>query len=411
MNRTLLTGICRGAFVALTAAIALVVLLHSPMKAATPLPNLFNTGVDGAGAPLPDLADDPHYSIILGPLGGPLADEVTPNDFPVPPWLANSGTSRWITPVDPGHDGNSDPGDFFYETSFDLTGIDPNNWAIAGWHATDNSGTALLLNGTAIPKAVNPGFTTRTWFSVTSNSAQRHAAAVNPVGNTLVFQVFNAPPGINPTGLRTDMYSRGAPLGSTPVTIFNTGVDATGAPLPGGSPDPHYIMAASPVGTVPPGTVLAGAPIPPWVDNTDSSKWIGPNNDAAGQGPPGTYDFVTTFDLTGLVPSSVVITGLWSVDNDTAEIYLNGQATGNPQVGSFPELTPFEISAALGDTFLPGVNTLRFSFVNQPPGNNPAGLRVEALVAYGYPIPEPSTVGMAVLGGLLLLLACRKRAK
>ena len=61
--------------------------------------------------------------------------------------------------------------------------------------------------------------------------------------------------------------------------------------------------------------------------------------------------------MTGLDTNSAVIMGLWSADNTGSDILLNGVATGNPQAGSFPLLSPFEISTERGDSFLPGLNT------------------------------------------------------
>jgi hypothetical protein len=86
--------------------------------------------------------------------------------------------------------------------------------------------------------------------------------------------------------------------------------------------------------------------------------------------------------MSGLDPATAVILGLWSADNTGSDILLNGVPTGNAQGGSFPVLSPFEISAELGDSFLPGLNTLTFLVNNAGDADNPAGLRVEAIVGF-----------------------------
>lgn len=77
------------------------------------------------------------------------------------------------------------------------------------------------------------------------------------------------------------------------ITIFNTGVDASGSPLPDGTVgDPHYTLVSEPGGTsvLRVRTSTGGYPIVPsvWVDDA-LSAWIGPNNDVSVQGPIGTF--------------------------------------------------------------------------------------------------------------------------
>src|SRR5437899_2024296 len=69
--------------------------------AQTPIPTLFNTGVDNTGTVLPDRAKDPHYQLIQSPDlidAGPDAWVVFSNSFPIPPWIANGPDSNWIAP-------------------------------------------------------------------------------------------------------------------------------------------------------------------------------------------------------------------------------------------------------------------------------------------------------------------------
>lgn len=381
----------------LAIAASLAALTSLPLHAASPLATLYNTGVDNAGVNLPGGVDDPHYAIIIDPSG--LGDMVVPSDgFPIGPWLGNSAVSQWIGPND-GNDANGPPGDYFYETTFDLSAYHPTNWFVRGNWATDDLGAGLLLNGNVTNNPFPGGFGGFTPFVVSG------ALGGQPGVNSLAFQVQN---GGGPTGLRVEVeYSRAAPAGSVPIPgLYNTGVDGAGLPLPRHVDDPHYDLVAGPLGGYPAGPVAVDDtavengefPIGPWLPNTATSRWISPRLDGAGNGEEGYFYFQTTFDLTGLDPNSAVITGLWSSDNIGHEILLNGVPTGNPQAGSFPFLSPFEVSVAQGDAFLPGINTLTFVVENLPSTFNPAGLRVEGMVAHANVIPEPSSILLAALG-------------
>jgi hypothetical protein len=371
-----------------------------------PIDSFYNTGVDDMGVALGDAVDDPHYDIVLGPTGGPEADQTVPDDdFPIPPWLENNAGSRWIGPVEP--DANAAPGTYAYETTFDLTGLDATNAAISGWWATDDGSDGILLNGVAIPSAATQGFTAVSWFGINSAAAAAAGAPLQEGVNTLTFRVTNGGDAANPTGLRVDRaYGRAAPLGSVPIPgLYNTGVDDNGIPLEGGAADPHYTQTVAPEGAPGPATAMAGPPSPPWVQQTASSRWIGPN-DPGGNAQAGMFEYEISFDLSGLDPTSAVITGLWSADNVGGDILLNGVATENPQQGSFVDLSPFSISVADGDTFLPGLNKLTFLVENAPPDNNPIGLRVESLVAHAM-VPEPTSLALLLAGGLLLIMRRR----
>jgi hypothetical protein len=386
--------------------------------AAAPIPTLYNTGVDGAGVVLPGLSDDPHYAIVVSPIGIMPDMVVPPDGFPVPPWFPNNPGSSWIGPLDlgPGNDANGPPGDYLYETNIDLTGFDPTNWFVSGAWGSDDPGPSILVNGSNVvgvlgvnvANAPSGGFGGPTLFTLSPSVVASAGGAVGAGPNSLIFHVNN---GGGPTGLRVDgMYSRAAPAGSVKIPgLHNTGVDAADLPLPTGVDDPHYALVA-PGTIVPDQTAVTNDvfPIGPWYRNTATSRWITPP-DPSGNGDPTFFYFETTFDLTGLDPATAAITGLWSSDNVGHDVLLNGVATGNPQLGSFPLLSTFEISAALGDAFNPGLNTLTFVVENLPPGINPMGLRVEGIVAHANVVPEPSAILMLAVGGLGLLVAGRRR--
>ncbi len=181
-----------------------------------------------------------------------------------------------------------------------------------------------------------------------------------------------------------------------PITsLFNTGVDELGAPLPNNAAELHYSLIDVPSGTTDLRVANAanGFPIGPWVGDNTISAWIGPKSGSDLDGPVGNYDYRTTFILAGLNPASASISGQWSVDNYGIDILLNGVSTGFAAAG-FQSFYSFAINSGFAD----GVNTLDFIVNNQ---GGPTGLRTE--MAGVAEVPEPAS--MAVLGAGLLSLA------
>jgi hypothetical protein len=128
---------------------------------------------------------------------------------------------------------------------------------------------------------------------------------------------------------------------------------------------------------------------------------------------PGTYNYVTMFDLTGLDPSTAIITGSWASDNG-AKLYFNDEHKYNPvsTIGEtgYRDLTLFTISSG----FVAGENWLMFEVTNDPwgpdPYINPTGLLVNIDSSTADPVPEPST--LLLLGaGLIGFGFMRRRAK
>jgi hypothetical protein len=190
------------------------------------------------------------------------------------------------------------------------------------------------------------------------------------IGTTLALSIFS----INVEPVRAASISG----------LFNTGVDSTGNVLPLGSPDPHYnvVEVANPavIMTTTPGS---------WVANSSTSSWIW--EDANGQPTNVTRTFRTTFDLTGLIPSTASISGFWATDNTGLDILINGISTSSTSPG-FGSFTPFTISSG----FTNGVNVLDF-VVND--FGAISGFRVDGIVGTADPtqsIPTP-----ALLPGLL----------
>lgn len=168
---------------------------------AAPIPKLFNTGVNDAGAALGPNTVDPHYEIVEIPefvVVSSNAFTLSPG-FPVGPWIAESPLSRWIAPMANQSTGSA-AGNYIYRTTFDLTGFDPTKASITGRWVSDNGGMDIVINGVSLG-LTNPGnfdnWTDANAFTITTDFVAGT--------NTLDFVVNNAGTDINPTGLRVEM--------------------------------------------------------------------------------------------------------------------------------------------------------------------------------------------------------------
>ena len=167
----------------------------APTTATAAIAGLVNSGqVAGGGSASSGTVADANWTLA----GGTAWNSNSINGA----WLANTATSRWLTP---GSNGNQsfDPaadGFYIYSLQFDLTGFNPATALFAGRFATDNQVTQILLNGQPISQAGQGSFNRWTDFSAGSGF----------VGglNSLAFTVRNLRQASgNPTGLRVEFLS------------------------------------------------------------------------------------------------------------------------------------------------------------------------------------------------------------
>lgn len=153
---------------------------------AASITGLVNTGSFASGA------QDTNYSLNGSGFGYVTKDNI----WPLGAWIANTATSKWITPS-ANQAASFDPysnGTYTWSLSFDLTGFDASTASFSGKFAADNS-AVVKLNGNQVGSA-------------NSHSSYAHFGAVTGFTsglNTLDFVVTNvAQNGGNPTGLRVE---------------------------------------------------------------------------------------------------------------------------------------------------------------------------------------------------------------
>jgi len=197
---------------------------------AVPITDLYNTGVDDSGAPLGDLATDSHYTIVEQPGSGATAAAVPADGFPIPPWVANDATSRWIGPATADNDdANVEPGNYTYRTTFTLPSRSLlDSVLIEGLWSADNAGLDILINGISTgqtPAGGEQAFQQLSPFSVSTGFVTGT--------NVLDFRLSNAasnvgdPSSPNPSGLRVDDMS-GSFAVPAPATLALLAIGALG---------------------------------------------------------------------------------------------------------------------------------------------------------------------------------------
>jgi hypothetical protein len=185
--------------------------LVATVKAQSPVPGAFNTGVDDNGALLPAYTVDPHYQLIISPdpnFPGPDAVIVDDTLRPIVSgeWLTNTSISKWIAPQG---DQNwtagfgETTGFYTYRTIIDLTQYDPDLVFLLGQWSCESLGTDVQLNGLSTHNATSTNFYTVhvQWTPLFISTG------FVPGTNTLDFVVnrvaFGVPP--LPTGLQVQL--------------------------------------------------------------------------------------------------------------------------------------------------------------------------------------------------------------
>ena len=154
--------------------------------------------------------------------------------------------------------------------------------------------------------------------------------------------------------------------------IYNTGVDSNRVVLADSLVDGHYKLILNANDTNSTDALAQGTiPSPPWIPNTNKSRWIGPLTDATAA--PGNYTYQLHLDLTGYDPATAFLAGSWAAD-DNGSLFLNGADTSFRST-SFTAFSEFSLT----NGFVSGTNVLEFRIANGGTADNPTGLRVENL--------------------------------
>jgi hypothetical protein len=152
--------------------------------------------------------------------------------------------------------------------------------------------------------------------------------------------------------------------------VWNTGVGANGAPLPSGTPDPHFTLVSRP--QIPPSslnTALAVGSHAAWNVPGTASSWIGTStswNDDVG-------DYVYQTYITNYCDQNqMVLEGRWAAD-DAVQLFIDGQFETASTAPSYTGWQNFIVTP----TLTTGSHIAQFVVNNYPFGANPTGLRVE----------------------------------
>jgi hypothetical protein len=198
---------------------------------------IYGTGQDQSGALLAGGAVDPHYVLTSNSGSNTYVVQDGPPIAPAGPWIANGPTSKWIS-VQPNGSANAPPGNYTYETTFDLTGFDASTATINGQWAASTQGLRIVLNGQSVA-VPSDGPTAFAPFTLNSGFV--------PGVNKIDFLVANVVAG--PTGLRVNPSGTADPvpvltsLVASPGTIDEGGTTIlTGTFTEAGPPLAHTVV-------------------------------------------------------------------------------------------------------------------------------------------------------------------------
>lgn len=168
-----------------------------------------------------------------------------------------------------------------------------------------------------------------------------------------------------------DKRLRGVTLASSSQDL-STGRYSSGGTVPDGAADPRWsVRWPGASSDVPAYVTYQGWPIPPWMVDTASSKWISPiAAESSSSDPAGYYVYTLTFQIDGSA-TGYQISGSTATDDGLMSATLNGQPVSLGSMGGFAGWTPLTITSG----FQSGTNVLRLTVGNA--GSGPSGLRAE----------------------------------
>jgi len=175
-----------------------------------------------------------------------------------------------------------------------------------------------------------------------------------------------------------------------PIVVHNTGVDSSDSLVDAGEQTAFWTLLSAPTGAT---ETLGSNPFryfnTAYAADSSTSAWVSmaaDGNASAG----GVYVYQLLVDLTGLDPSSAVITGQFGTDNDGFIRVNAGPNEATQGFGGFATLTSFTLDSG----FVAGMNSIEVGVNN---GGNPTALRVQfssatADALNGTGVPEPASL-------------------
>jgi len=184
------------------------------------------------------------------------------------------------------------------------------------------------------------------------------------------------------------------------IGLYNTGVDASGTPLPDGAIDTHYTLNGS------------GSPYVytnPLYLTDPNAKFISAQPDGGYTSPSNLYSLTFTLDAADV--ATAFLSGATAADNGVT-VLLNGQVlqtyASPTDYSAFQTLHPFSAPAGSG-LFLEGLNTLSFTTTDF---GRPSAVLVTNLQGFTSAVPEPASWAMMIGGfGMVAGSMRAKRAR